>query len=216
MRKIIIPAVIAKTQKELDDILGKIADNAELIQLDIMDGQFVPNHSLNFDFVLPPEKHRFEAHLMIKDPLRWINSYGSKVHTIIPHYEACKNPSEIIEAIISAGRKAAFAVNPDTSIKKIYPFLKNLDQVLIMTVHPGFYGSPFLPEITNKIAKLRQSRPDLDIEVDGGINPETIKTVAAAGANMFVSGSYLVRSDNMKDRISRLYKQVTKNIKQEK
>lgn len=204
MKKIIIPAVIAKTQQELDDIFDKIGTHAFLLQLDVMDGEFVPNNSLDFDFEVPVEKYAYEAHLMVQDPGEWVDRHHQKVETIIAHLEAVENPPKLIESIKSRQRKAAFALNPETEIDAIRDFLPELDQVLVMTVHPGFYGSPFLPEVMEKIRALRELKPDLEIEVDGGITPDTIEMVDEAGANMFVSGSYLIRSDDIQERMNTL------------
>lgn len=205
MKKIVVPAVIAKNQEELEGILEKISGITDLIQLDIMDGDFVPNHSLDFELRLPQGKYSYEAHLMVRDPDKWIESFGERMDTIIAHFESPITTQSTIKRIKNIGKKAALALNPGTEIEKIADYLDDLDQVLIMTVNPGFYGSPFLPEVLRKITKLRQIRPDLDIEVDGGIKPETIALVDQAGANLFVSGSYLVKSDNMQERINILY-----------
>ena len=204
MRKIIIPAVIAKTQEDLNSILDKISGHAPVLQLDIMDGRFVPNQSLDFDFSIPEKKYHFEAHLMIENPERWVEGNWKKVDTIIAHFETVKNPAEIIKSVKKKGKRVAFALIPETNIEQIKDYLMDIDQVLIMTVHPGFYGSKFLPETMDKIKMLRELRPDLDIEVDGGIKPDTIEKVNEAGANMFVSGSYLIRSDNIQERIQTL------------
>jgi len=208
MKKNIVPAVIAKRQKELDEIFLKISGYAELVQLDVMDGNFVPNHSLNFDFHLPQGKYRYEAHLMVEDPGRWIESFGNRVDIIIAHFESVTTSPKTIQTIKNLGKKAALALNPETKIEQIFDYLDAIDQVLIMTVHPGFYGSPFLPEVMGKIKKLRQMRPEMDIEVDGGIKPETIEMVDEAGANLFVSGSYLIKSENIQERLSILYKKL--------
>jgi len=208
MKKVIIPAVIAETQPELDGIFAKIKDSAHLLQLDIMDNKFVPNTSLDFDFQLPEGKYQFEAHLMIENPEKWVADHWSKVDTIIAHFEAVKNPEKMIEAVKKKHRKMALALNPETDIVQIRDYLNQIDQVLIMTVNPGFYGSPFLPETMPKIRKLRDLKPDLDIEVDGGINPDTIEEVNRAGANMFVSGSYLIKSENIRERIEILENRV--------
>lgn len=207
MKKIIVPAVIAKDQEELDAILQKISGNVDLVQLDIMDGKFVPNHSLDFDFELDG-KYKYEAHLMVETPDIWIETYGKRIDTIIAHFEATPNPEKTIRIIKNLGKKAALALNPDTGIEQVMDYLKDLDQVLIMTVHPGFYGSPFLPKVMDKITQLRQLRPELDVEVDGGINPETIAMTNKAGANMFVSGSYLVKADDMEERVRFLLERV--------
>ncbi len=201
MRKIIIPAVIAKTQKELDDIFSRIKDSARLLQLDIMDGEFVPNNSLDFNFRLPEKKYLYEAHLMIDNPENWVDENWERVDTVIAHFESVKNPERIIESVKKKGKKIAFALNPDTDTDLILNYIDSIDQVLVMTVNPGFYGGKFLPEMSDKIRRLRKLRSDLDIEVDGGIKPDTIEEVCDAGANMFVSGSYLVNSDDVKERI---------------
>lgn len=206
----IVPAVIAKDQEELNAILQKISRNVDLIQLDVMDGKFVPNHSLDFDFELD-ERHKYEAHLMVESPDLWIETYGKRIDTLIAHFESTLNPARTVRIIKNMGKKAALALNPETGIEQIMDYLEDLDQILIMTVHPGFYGSPFLPKVMDKIAKLRQLKPELDIEVDGGIKPETIAMTDQAGANMFVSGSYLVKTDNMEERVNLLLDVVTKD-----
>jgi ribulose-phosphate 3-epimerase len=210
MKKIIIPAVIAKTQKELDEIFSRIKDSAQLLQLDIMDGKFVPNNSLDFDFRLAEKGYLYEAHLMIEDPEKWVDKNWERVATVIAHFESVKSPERIIEAVKTKGKKIAFALNPETDAELILNYLDSIDQVLIMTVNPGFYGSKFLPEMSDKIRRLRKLRPDLDIEVDGGIKPDTIAEVYEAGANMFVSGSYLIKSDDVKERI-RILEEMIKN-----
>ena len=202
MKKVIIPAVIAKSQKELDGIFSKIKDSACLLQLDIMDSKFVPNSSLDFDFQVSSENYHFEAHLMIENPENWIEKHWEKVDTIIAHFEAVKNPEKLIDSVKSKKKRMAFALNPETEVDQVENYLHDIDQILIMTVHPGFYGSKFLPEILDKIRRLRKSKPELDIEVDGGINPDTIEQVHVAGANMFVSGSYIVKADNILERIN--------------
>ena len=208
MKKIVVPAVIAKTQEELDDVLEKIANYADLVQLDIMDGNFVPNRSLDFDFQLSRGKHTYEAHLMVNDPDQWIESFGMKMDTVIAHVESPRTTPKTIRSIKDLGKRAALALNPETEIEQIADYLENLDQVLIMTVNPGFYGSPFLPEVMTKITKIRKAKPEMDIEVDGGIKPETIAMVDQAGANLFVSGSYLVKSENIEERLEILYKTI--------
>lgn len=211
MRKVIIPAVIAKKQQELDEILSKIKDHAQLLQLDIMDNKFVPNNSLDFDFKLPEKKYQFEAHLMIESPEKWIDENWNKADTIIAHFESAKNPGRLIESVKNKEKRVALALNPETDVEQIKDYLDDLDQVLVMTVHPGFYGSKFLPETLDKIRKLRELQPELDIEVDGGIKPETIEAVYKAGANMFVSGSYLVDAENIRERIDVLKNKVGEN-----
>jgi ribulose-phosphate 3-epimerase len=146
---------------------------------------------------------------MIENPEKWIEKNWQKVDMILVHYESCNNPESIISDVKSKGKKIGFVLNPETSIEKLAPFIDDIDQVLIMTVNPGFYGSPFLPEMLDKIAELRKLKPDLDIEVDGGVTDKTIALVDKAGANLFVSGSYIMKAENVKDSINSLKKQIS-------
>ena len=203
--KKIIPAVIAKSQKEFKEKINKVKDFVDIIQLDFMDGEFVPNKSINFDFKIPSSDCEFEAHLMIQDPLKWVEKHYKKVDTILVHFESCKDPQKVIDIAKKKVKRIGFVLNPETPIDYIQNFLDDIDQVLIMTVNPGFYGSPFLSEMIDKIKKLRKKCPNLDIEVDGGITDKTIGLVNGAGANLFVSGSYIVNSDNVKKAIENLY-----------
>jgi len=209
-KKKIIPAIIAKTQDELDDLLSKVSNLVDIVQLDIMDNKFVPNTSLFFDFKIPKKSCLFEAHLMIMDPEKWITENWEKVDTILVHYESCNNHKKIISMVKNKGKKIGFVLNPETSVQSLRNFIDEIDQVLIMTVNPGFYGSPFLPEMLDKIIELRNMKPELNIEVDGGITDKTIDLVDKAGANLFVSGSYIVKSDNVKQAISNLKNKLSK------
>ncbi len=206
MKKFVIPAIIAKNQEELDLGIKKVQNFSKIIQLDFMDGVFVPNHSIDFDFKIPKIDCFFEAHLMLKNPLDWIVKNFSKVDMILTHYEALSNPQKVIDFVRNEGKKIGFVLNPETSVDELFDYLDQLDQILIMTVNPGFYGSLFLPEIVNKISELREIAPKLDIEVDGGITDKTIDIVDEAGANMFVSGSYILKSKNIKQAFDRLNK----------
>lgn len=202
--KIIIPAIIAKSQDELEKKIDLVKNFVNCIQLDVMDNKFVPNTSLFFDFSLPKTNCFFEAHLMIQDPQDWIERNGNKVDTILVHFESKFDPKKIIDIVKKQGKKFGFVLNPETSIEELSSYMNDLDQVLIMTVNPGFYGSPFLPEMLGKIRKLRAMKPTLDIEVDGGITDNTIQSVDQAGANMFVSGSYIVKAENIEKAIENL------------
>lgn len=218
MKVKVIPAVIAKSQQELGEKVNLVQDFVDCIQLDVMDGVFVPNESLHFDFRLPKIHCEFEAHLMVDNPDNWVKRNWQKVDTVLIPIESCKNPGEIIgflggknppsssmkSGLRRARKKIGFALNPETPLKEIKDYLDEIDQVLIMTVSPGFYGAEFLPECLEKVRRLRKLKPDLDIEVDGGINLETIKMAFEAGANFFVSGSYIMNSKNPKAAIKTL------------
>jgi len=204
--KYIIPAIIAKNQEEFTKKINSVKDYVKIIQLDFMDGKFVPNNSIDFDFELPESNCKFEAHLMIKNPDKWIKKNISKIDTILVHFESCNNIEEIIKMVKSENKKAGIVINPETDIDSILRFLDDIDQVLIMTVNPGFYGSPFLQETLEKITEIRKIKADIDIEVDGGITDKTIKLADKAGANLFVSGSYIIKSDDIKNAVEKLEK----------
>ena len=195
MRKQIIPSIIARTQEELDYRLDKI-DFSSVIHLDVMDGKFVDNSSLDFDFNLFKIDHIFEAHLMIENPEEWIDKNWNKVDSFLVHIESCNDPVKLIGLVRDKGKRIGFVLNPKTSVDNIADFLGDIDQVLIMAVNPGFYGSRFLPEVLHKVKQLRALKSDLDIEVDGGINDKTIEEVSNSGANLFVSGSHIMNADD--------------------
>jgi ribulose-phosphate 3-epimerase len=204
IKKEIIPAIIAKTQEELDERLLKVKDYVKTVQLDVMDNIFVPNTSLFFDFDLKEIDLSYEAHLMVEKPQNWIKNHAEKVDTILVHYESIYDDEQVIRTVKNLGKRIGFVLNPETSVEKLDNVIDEIDQVLIMTVKPGFYGSPFLPEMMDKIQKLRLKNPDLDIEVDGGITDKTIQQVYTAGANLFVSGSYIVKSEYVQRAIDSL------------
>jgi ribulose-phosphate 3-epimerase len=210
-QKQIIPAMIAKNQQELSKNINKVIDFVEWIQLDIMDNQFVPNTSLFFDFKIPSQPCFYEAHLMVQHPQEWIEKHIDKVDTVLIHYESDFDLEQIISQVKQKNKKIGFVINPETPVTVLFEFLDEIDQVLIMTVKPGFYGSKFLPEMTEKIKELRKRKPSLDIEVDGGITSETIGLVHDAGANLFVSGSFIVKADDPAQSIETLKQIIKKN-----
>jgi ribulose-phosphate 3-epimerase len=189
----IIPSIIAKSQKELDERLKKVK-SFKTIHLDVMDGKFVKNRSLQFNFKLPKNK-KFEAHLMIENPKKWIEKNKHKVNNIIVHYESKNNISEILT------KKIGISINPRTKVEKIKPYLNIINKVLIMTVTPGKYGSKFLNSSIKKIKEIKKINPKIKIEVDGGINPKTIKKI---DADSYIVGSYLQNSGDIKKAIKEL------------
>lgn len=203
--KKIIPALIAKSQKELNQRFNKVKTISKIFHLDVMDGKFVKNKSLMFDFKLPKNK-KYVAHLMIRNPENWINRNWRKADTIIFHFEATKNPESVIDLIKSKKRKVGIAINPKTQVNKLEAYLKSVNVILIMTVNPGRYGAIFLPDTLKKVRQLRKMKKNLNIRVDGGINPKTIKSSSRAGADTFVSGSFIQKNKNPEKAIKELLK----------
>ena len=200
----IVPSIIAEDQAELDRMLDRLMGKATRIMLDIMDGEFVDNTSLDFDLQLPRGEFEFEAHLMTVRPLEWIEKYGDRVHYAILQVETLNDVEGAIHTVRGRGLKVFLALNPETPLDSIMEYLDALDGVLILTVHPGSFCVEFLPEVLAKVRKLRQLRPDLPIEVDGCMNPDHIELASRAGANIFDSGSYVTKSDDIEKSIEKL------------
>lgn len=181
---------------------------ADLIHLDVMDGHFVPNISIGAPVIAAMKKVcnvPFDVHLMISHPYDYIDDFISAGADIISFHTECQSDiGETIDKIISGGAKAALAVKPKTDIEAVYPYLDKLSMVLVMTVEPGFGGQSFMESTMPKVEKLRAKCPDLDIQVDGGINTETVKIAGKARANVFVAGSAVFKSENPAETIRML------------
>lgn len=197
----ISPSVLASDFANLESELKKCSDGgAELIHLDVMDGHFVPNISIGAPVIAALDKvceTPFDVHLMISEPLFYIDDFIKAGADIITFHVECESDIEkTIDKIVDAGCKAALAVKPNTPIDAVYPYLDKLSMVLVMTVEPGFGGQSFMESTMPKIKELRAKCPDIDIQVDGGINADTVKIAGKAGANVFVAGSAVFKSDN--------------------
>ncbi|MCL2593569.1 MAG: ribulose-phosphate 3-epimerase [Defluviitaleaceae bacterium] len=208
----ISPSVLSSDLSRLADEVVKMEKaGAHMIHLDVMDGHFVPNITFGAPIIKclrDKSKIIFDTHLMISNPEQYVDDFinaGSDIITF--HFEATQNALELINYIKSRGVKAAISVKPNTAVEQILPYLKKLDMVLIMTVEPGFGGQKFMADMCEKIRKIREIS-DIDIQVDGGIDNTTIKEAYDAGANIFVSGSYLFNFDDYKEGINSLCKAI--------
>lgn len=196
----IIPAILTKTEEEFMDMVKKIEPYAETVHLDIADGEFVPNKTIaGYDEIGKVETGlNFEVHLMIKNPELVMDKWlVSGVSSFLVHWESTENFNDLISQIQANGREAGCVLNPGTDYKVIEPYLDRLSKVQFMTVNPGFYGSPFLPEILEKVADFHRRYPAKAVQVDGGVNPETLKLVETSGASSAAVGSYIFKSDNI-------------------
>lgn len=205
----IVPAILVKSKEELNERLREVEPYVNRVQIDIMDGKFVPNKTIQ-----PEDMKDFktnlikEAHLMVENNEKYVEDFlNLGFDVIIVHYESCKNIPEIIKKVKDRGKKMALAINPPTPLSAIKDYLNDLDMVLIMTVNPGFSGQGFLPEVMPKIRELREMRKDFDIEVDGGIKLGTVKLAAEAGANIFASCSGIFKQDDKKEVIDAMKKE---------
>ena len=183
---------------------------ADYLHLDVMDGAFVPNMSFGapvISCIRPHSKLVFDVHLMINDPIRYIDDFakaGADIITI--HEESCEHPEQALELIRSKGIKSSISISPATPVEKLYPYLESVDMVLIMTVVPGFGGQSLIPETLDKVRALKQYALlhglSFDIEVDGGLKPENIALATEAGANVIVAGSAIFLSKDPRAVIS--------------
>ena len=191
----ILPAVIADDQSGLDDMLEKVKDFAENIMLDLMDGKFVKASSLDFPMTLPSGP-RYQFHVMAVDPIERLNNAPPEIDAVVLHAETLKSIPDALNAAKTKGVELFIALNPDTSIDVVKPYLDKLDGVLIMSVHPGQYGAKFLPEQLEKVKAIRSINKSITIEVDGGMNNKTMPLAVAAGANQIASGSYIMKNSD--------------------
>jgi len=198
----VLPAIIAGTQEELDAMLNRLKGNVEWVMLDLMDGLFVPSTALMFDMRLP-KGLRYEAHLMVKRPADLLPKLKGKVESVIIHVES-EGFEDALRKARGMGFEVAAAINPRTPTEEIERHLKTLDRVLVMTVEPGRYGAPFVADALEKVRRLRSLSPRLPIEVDGAMNPENARRAREAGANIFASGSYLMKSDDLRKALRAL------------
>jgi ribulose-phosphate 3-epimerase len=194
----IVPSILSADFTRLGDQVREAeAAGAQRIQIDIMDGHFVPNLTMGpgiVEAVRGCTSLPLEAHLMITNPEQFVETFAKAgADVIIVHQEVSPHLHRIVQKIHSLGKKAAIALTPSTPIIMLEDILSLLDMVLIMTINPGFGGQELIPETLPKIARLRQILTErglsCDIEVDGGVHEGTVPQVVKAGANLLVAGS---------------------------
>ena len=204
MRKILSPSILAADFCRLGEEIAAVDQGgAEYLHFDVMDGVYVPSISFGMPVlscVRQKTARVLDVHLMITEPERYIEEFakcGADIITV--HLETLKYPEKTIEQIRKCGVRVGLAINPETSIHAIVPYLELADMILIMTVRPGFGGQSYLEYCTDKIRRMREiaieRNLDIDIEVDGGINDKNIHTVLEAGANVIVMGSSIFHGD---------------------
>jgi ribulose-phosphate 3-epimerase len=206
MKNIIAASMLSADQAQLEEEALKVSA-ADWIHVDVMDNKFVPNTALTVEDVQAMNtKLAYDVHLMVKDPIPFIREFSAvKPRSITVHQEACEDLPAVIEVIKKEKIRVGVAVMPETKIDTIKQHLNDIDMVLVMTVNPGFGGQKFMTEMMPKIKKLRQVYHfTKDIQVDGGITPETIKIAKEQGANVFVAGSYLFRQEDRAQAINNL------------
>jgi len=201
----IAPSILAADFTKLGDEVKQAQDaGADLIHIDVMDGRFVPNITMGPLVVEAVKKVAtvpLDVHLMIVEPEKYIETFADAgANNITVHIEACPHLHRVLGQIKEAGCKVGVALNPHTRPESLAEILNMLDIINVMTVNPGFGGQSFIERMTSKIATLRamvrNEHLDIDIEVDGGINSDTISSAVQSGANVMIAGSCIFKHDN--------------------
>ena len=215
---VIAPSILACDFGRLSDEIQAVTDaGADWIHVDVMDGHFVPNITIGpriVEAVRDATQLPLDVHLMIEQPERYIESFvKSGATTVGVHAEACPHLHRTIAQIREAGARASVTINPGTPASAVEPVLGDVDQVLVMTVNPGFGGQRFIPGTLAKVETLRGWIQDrglaVALEVDGGITEDTIASAARAGANAFVAGTAIFGAPNYRQAIAALRQAVS-------
>jgi ribulose-phosphate 3-epimerase len=187
----VVPAILTDDPKALKAMLRQAGTFTDYVQIDIMDGKFVPSRSVSAEQIpVIDVSINWEAHLMVEQPEKQLEKFKKAgARKAIFHFESTASPTQVIETARKLGLEVGIAANPETPVSKIKPFAGSVDSVLFLSVHPGFYGAKFIPEVLDKIGELRQARPRLEIGIDGGIKENNIALVAKSGVDVIFVGS---------------------------
>lgn len=203
----VVPSILAKTRDEFEQMIRKLEPHTKRAHLDIIDGGFVPDKTiLGYEELKTISTNLvFDVHLMVSQPAQYIPQWMNlNADRIFIHAECEDNIADMLSEIKGMGKKAGLVINPETEVGNILEYVPLLDYIQFMTVHPGSYGRIFLPEVLDKIDSFHVQYPEIQIAVDGGINPGTATAALSAGATILVSGSYIINSQDIAKAITEL------------
>lgn len=204
MEYILAPSILAADFKNLGQEMKKTEENgARYLHFDVMDGMFVPSISFGMPVLASVKggtSQTMDVHLMVQEPIRYVEAFqkaGADILTV--HLEACEDVKATIDKIRECGMKVGLSICPETEAEALKPYLKEVDMILVMSVHPGFGGQKFIPESLEKIRKVREMIEEqglsVDVEVDGGIYLTNVREVLDAGVNVVVAGSAVFKGE---------------------
>jgi len=187
----VVPAILTDDPEALATMVQQAERFTTYVQFDIMDGQFVPSRSITSDDLKTLSTDlSWEVHLMVQEPEKYLESFWEAgARKVVFHYEATSSAEGVISQARNLGLGVGLAVNPETPVSAISSLVSIVDSVLFLTVNPGFYGSPFMPEVLDKASELRSAYPDIEIGVDGGMNVSNVLRVARMGVDVIYVGS---------------------------
>jgi len=208
----VVPALLTDKILTLQAMLDSCAKFTDFVQIDIMDGQLVPSASVALkDLFCIKTCLASEAHLMVKDPLVWLEAFKKlKSRRIVYHYEAPVRHDKIIAEITRAGFKVGLAVNPQTKINDFKHLVGKLDCVLFMSVNPGFYGAEFIPAVLTKISAFKKSYPHTSCGIDGGVKADNLTKIVKSGVDFVCVGSAILKAPDPKVAYDSLLRQFEK------
>jgi len=187
----IVPAILTEDPVALDQMVHQAESFTTYAQIDIMDGKFVPSKSISSEHLEGiTTKLRWEAHLMIEQPENYLEDFKrAGAQKIVFHFESTSSPQKVISLTKTLGMTSGLAVNPATPVSAIHSIVHEVESILFLTVHPGFYGSKFLPEVMDKVAEFRSIFPDIPTGVDGGMKESNVAEIARYGVDSIFVGS---------------------------
>lgn len=214
----VVPAILTDDPKTLESMIRQAESFSDYVQFDIMDGRFVPSQSITYRHLAALAlKLKWEAHLMVERPEDYLEGFQQAgALKVIFHYEAAFSPEETIAKARRLNLQIGLALNPETPVTGIQWLTPKVDSVLILSVHPGFYGRQFIPEVLEKVIELRATRPGMQIGIDGGIKESNIAVVAQAGVDVIYVGSAIFSQSHLAESFRRLMALAEEGLRQRK
>ena len=203
--KKIVPAILTDDPLQLDWMIRQAENFCELVQIDIMDGKFVPSKSIaSIDLKKVLTSLYLEVHLMVEEPEKYFEPFkAAGAKRILFHYEATQRHAELLGKLKSMGISPGIVINPGTPIEKVKPFFNDIDVLMLMAVNPGFYGAPFIPEVLDKARAVSKMNKKFILSLDGGVKLDNVLEIASAGVQQIDVGSAIFKGESPEENYKR-------------